>query len=256
MSLIVEDITIELAGKEIVKSVSLAAKKGDFIGILGPNGSGKSTLLKAIYRVLNYKQGEIRINNRNIKMISLKEVSKEMSVVGQFHSVPFEFTVLEMVLMGRTPHLKSFQRESKKDYNLSMQSLEQVGMAHRANDKFSNLSGGEKQRVVLARALTQAPNILILDEPTNHLDIKYQVQILSIVKKLNICTIAALHDLSLAAQFCNQIYVIKDGVVRAKGTPRDVITVDMIKNVYEIDSDICYNERTNTLMISYYEKNI
>lgn len=255
MSLTVNDITIELGGKEIVKSVSLQANQGEFIGLLGPNGSGKSTLLKAIYQILKYQKGEVKLNNQNIKTISLKEISKEMSVVGQFHHVPFEFTVLEMVLMGRTPHLKPFQSESKYDYELAIQALEKVGMAHAAEQKFSVLSGGEKQRIILARALTQEPNVLILDEPTNHLDIKYQIQILSLVKQLNICVIAALHDLSLAAQFCDRIYVIKNGVVQAEGVPQDVITVEMIKQVYEIDSDICYNEKTKTFMISYYTFN-
>lgn len=255
MSLTVNDITIELGGKEIVKSVSLQANQGEFIGLLGPNGSGKSTLLKAIYQILKYQKGEVKLNNQNIKTISLKEISKEMSVVGQFHHVPFEFTVLEMVLMGRTPHLKPFQSESKYDYELAIQALEKVGMAHAAEQKFSVLSGGEKQRIILARALTQEPNVLILDEPTNHLDIKYQIQILSLVKQLNICVIAALHDLSLAAQFCDRIYVIKNGVVQAEGVPQDVITVEMIKQVYEIDSDIRYNEKTKTFMISYYTFN-
>ena len=255
MSLTVNDITIELGGKEIVKSVSLQANQGEFIGLLGPNGSGKSTLLKAIYQILKYQKGEVKLNNQNIKTISLKEISKEMSVVGQFHHVPFEFTVLEMVLMGRTPHLKPFQSESKYDYELAIQALEKVGMAHAAEQKFSVLSGGEKQRIILARALTQEPNVLILDEPTNHLDIKYQIQILSLVKQLNICVIAALHDLSLAAQFCDRIYVIKNGVVQAEGVPQDVITVEMIKQVYEIYSDIFYNEKTKTFMISYYTFN-
>ena len=255
MSLTVNDITIELGGKEIVKSVSLQANRGEFIGLLGPNGSGKSTLLKAIYQILKYQNGEVKLNNQNIKTISLKEISKEMSVVGQFHHVPFEFTVLEMVLMGRTPHLKPFQSESKYDYELALQALEKVGMAHVAKQKFSVLSGGEKQRIILARALAQEPNVLILDEPTNHLDIKYQIQILSLVKQLNICVIAALHDLSLAAQFCDRIYVIKNGVVQAEGIPQDVITVEMIKQVYEIDSDIRYNEKTKTFMISYYTFN-
>lgn len=255
MKLTVNDITIELGGKEIVKSLSLQANSDEFIGLLGPNGSGKSTLLKAIYQILRYQKGEIKLNNRNIKMISLKEISKEMSVVGQFHHVPFEFTVLEMVLMGRTPHLKPFQSESKHDYDLALQALDKVGMAHAANQKFSILSGGEKQRIILARALTQEPNVLILDEPTNHLDIKYQIQILSLVKQLNICVIAALHDLSLAAQFCDRIYVIKNGVIQAEGGPKDVITIDMIKQVYEIDCDICYNEKTKTFMISYYTIN-
>ena len=140
----------------------------------------------------------------------------------------------------------------QKVYKIALDAIRKVGMEKSINRSFSTLSGGEKQRVILARALTQEPQILILDEPTNHLDIKYQIEILSLVKSLDICVVAALHDLALAAQFCNEIYLIKNGELRACGKPKDIITTEMVKEIYEIDCDIVYNERTSTIMISYY----
>lgn len=252
MNLSIENATVKIDKVEIVKSLSLHAKKGDFIGLIGPNGSGKSTLLKSIYGVLKYDKGSIKLDDRDIKTISLSEIAKEMAVVGQFNTINFELSVLEIVLMGRSPHLGNWGREKEKDYKIALDAIKKVGMEKYINRSFSTLSGGEKQRVILARALTQEPQILILDEPTNHLDIKYQIEILSLVKSLDICVVAALHDLALAAQFCNEIYLIKNGVLRASGKPKDIITTEMVKEIYEIDCDIVYNERTKAIMISYY----
>ena len=252
MNVKVENTTVAIGAKKIVKSISLHAADGEFIGLLGPNGSGKSTLLKSIYQALPYKEGQIRFNGREIKTISLKEISKEMSVVSQFHGVQFELSVIELVLMGRGPYLKPFQRESKEDYKIAIEALKKDGMEDSLEKNYNLLSGGEKQRVVLARALAQQPDLLILDEPTNHLDIKYQIYILSIVKKLGITVIAALHDLSLAAQFCDRIYVMKQGKMIADGIPKEVITPKMVKQVYDIDCEVVWNPNTETIMISYY----
>lgn len=252
MNLSIENITVKIDKKEIVKSLSLHAKKGDFVGLIGPNGSGKSTLLKSVYGVLKYDKGCIKIDNKDIKTISLSEIAKEMAVVGQFNTINFELTILEIVLMGRSPHLGTWKKESEEDYKIAIQALEKVGMDKLLDRSFSTLSGGEKQRVILARALTQQPQILILDEPTNHLDIKYQIEILSLVKNLGICVVAALHDLSLAAQFCNELYLIKNGELKFRGKPKDIITTEIVKEIYEIDCDIVYNKRTDSIMISYY----
>ena len=252
MKVTVENTTVAIGAKEIVQSISLEALEGEFIGLLGPNGSGKSTLLKAIYQVLPYKNGSIRFNGREIKAISLKEISKEMSVVGQFNGVQFEFSVIDLVLMGRSPYLKPFQKESKEDYQIAIEALKKVGMEDSMEKNYNLLSGGEKQRVALARALAQQPDLIILDEPTNHLDIKYQIHILSVVKKLGITVIAALHDLSLAAQFCDRIYVMKHGMMVADGIPKEVITPKMVKDVYDIDCEVVWNPNTETIMLSYY----
>ena len=252
MNLSIENVTVKIDNMEIVKSLSLHAKKGDFIGLIGPNGSGKSTLLKSIYGVLKYDKGTIRFDDRDIKTISLSEIAQKMAVVSQFNTINFDLSVLEIVLMGRSPHLGNWKREKEEDYKIALDAIKKVGMEKSINRSFSSLSGGEKQRVILARALTQEPQILILDEPTNHLDIKYQIEILSLVKNLDICVVAALHDLALAAQFCDEIYLIKNGALISSGKPRDIITAEMVKEIYEIDCDIVYNDMTKAIMISYY----
>ena len=252
MNLSVENITVKINKVDIVKSISLHAQKGDFVGILGPNGSGKSTFLKSIYGVLNYDNGCIKLDGKDIKTISLSDIAKDMAVVGQFNTINFDLSVFDILLMGRSPHLGTWKKESEEDYKIALNAIKKVGMEKSLDRSFATLSGGEKQRVVLARALTQQPQVLILDEPTNHLDIKYQIEILSLVKDLGICVVAALHDLALAAQFCNEIYLIKNGELRACGKPKDIITTEMVKEVYEIDCDIVYNENTGAMMISYY----
>lgn len=251
MDLKVENLEVNIATSNIVKGVNLHAKDHHFIGLLGPNGSGKSTLLKSIYQVLKPHSGVIYLGGKNIERYSKKEIAQNMAVVSQFHAMHFEFKVFEIVLMGRSPHKGMLERDQKKDYEIAMEALEQVGMLGYAERNFSTLSGGEKQRIFLARALTQQPKILILDEPTNHLDIKYQIQILSIVKKLNICVIAALHDLSLASAYCDEIYLLKQGKVIASGLPQEVITSKMIKQIYDVDAEISIHPKTGQLSIQY-----
>jgi len=154
--------------------------------------------------------------------------------------------------MGRSPHKSLLQSENEDDHNIAIDSLKKVGMENHADRGFSSLSGGEKQRVILARALTQKPKILILDEPTNHLDIKYQIEIMNVVKDLGISVLAALHDIGLASQYCDKIIVLKDGNIVSQGIPEDVVTSEMIKNVYDIDSYIYKNPVTDTLSITHY----
>ena len=251
MDLKVENLEVKLAASNIVKGVTLHANDHQFIGLLGPNGSGKSTLLKAVYQVLKPHSGTIYLDGKNIEQYKKKEIAQNMAVVSQFHSMHFEFKVFEIVLMGRSPHKGMLERDKKTDYEITMNALEQVGMLDYAERNFSTLSGGEKQRIFLARALAQQPSILILDEPTNHLDIKYQIQILSIVKNLNICAIAALHDLSLAAAYCDEIYLLQQGKIMASGTPKQVITKENIKKLYDVDAEISTHSKTGQLSIQY-----
>lgn len=248
----VDDLNVDIATKQIVKGVSLSIKNNEFVGLLGPNGSGKSTLLKAIYRVLKPSGGTILLYGKDIKNINPKTIAKQLGVVSQFNDINFNFKVIDVVLMGRSPHKSLLQSENKDDYILAIQSLEKVGMEKHFDRNFSSLSGGEKQRVILARALTQNPKILILDEPTNHLDIKYQIEIMNVVKNLNICVLAALHDLGIASKYCDKLIVLKDGQIVTQGEPEEVITSEMIKNVYDINSYIYKNPVTNTISIDYY----
>ncbi|WP_378954488.1 ABC transporter ATP-binding protein [Pelosinus sp. sgz500959] len=252
MDLILKNINVKLGDKNIIQDISLAVAKGEFVGIIGPNGSGKSTLLRTIYRIIKPTSGTILLDGQNIKHVKLSESAKKMGVVGQFNTINFDFTVFDMVMMGRTPHKSLLGSDQPDDYEIAMESIRKVGMEKNTHRSFSTLSGGEKQRIILARALAQQPQLLILDEPTNHLDIKYQLQILSIVKSLGIGVLAALHDLSLAAMYCTKLYVLKDGHVITSGIPNQILTPELVRDVYEIECDIHENPDTGYLAINYY----
>ena len=165
-----------------------------------------------------------------------------MAVLSQHNNYNFDFTVKDIVLMGRSPHKKFMERDNEEDYDIVNEALKKVDMFEFKDRSFQSLSGGEQQRVILARALAQQPKCLILDEPTNHLDIKYQLQLMRIVKGLGIEVIAAIHDLNIAAMYCDKIYVLKDGEIIKYGKPKDVLTKEIIKDVYEVDAEVIVNE--------------
>ena len=215
-----KDIHYSIGEKKILNGVSLEVKGGQFQTILGPNGSGKSTLLKTIYRQLKPDSGQILLDGKSLDQVSLKETAKEMAVVTQFNTLQFDCTVEEIVMLGRTPHLSFLQKESERDHLLVQDALDKVGMSEKKTRYYSSLSGGEKQRVILARALAQEPKLLLLDEPTNHLDIKYQLEMLALVKELAINVLAVLHDIQLACRFSDYIYLMKGGEIVAQGVPR------------------------------------
>lgn len=240
-----EDLKVELGKSKIIKGISFNVNKGDFVGIIGPNGSGKSTLLKTIYKLLDKKSGEIYINGKEINNISIKSMARELAVVSQFNQYNFSFKVKDIVLMGRNPYKKTFQLDNKEDYKIVKDSLEKVNMLEYKDRDFLSLSGGEKQRVLLARALAQKTEILLLDEPTNHLDIKYQIEIMNIVKELNITVLAALHDMNLVSAYCNKVYMMNKGKIICGGETREVLTPKNIKDVFGVECEIGENSKGN-----------
>lgn len=242
MNIKAENINITLEKNNILKGINIEVDNKEVVGIIGPNGSGKSTLLKCIYRVLKPNDGAILLDNIDIKDMSVKESSKRLAVLSQHNNYNFDFTVKDIVLMGRSPHKKFMERDNKEDYDIVNEALKKVDMFELKDRSFQSLSGGEQQRVILARALAQQPQCLILDEPTNHLDIKYQLQLMRIVKGLGIEVIAAIHDLNIAAMYCDKIYVLKDGEIIKNGKPKDVLTQELIKDVYEVDAEVIVNE--------------
>ena len=242
MVLDISSLSFNFGSKNILVDIDLSIKNNGIVGIIGPNGSGKSTLLKCIYRVLKPKTGTIFIDGKNINDYQFKETAKKMAVVAQHNDTHFDFNVLEMVLIGRSPHKKFMERDSAEDIELAYKALEQVNMKDFADRNFSSLSGGEKQRIILARALVQNTDCLILDEPTNHLDIKHQLHFMSLAKDLKITVISAIHDLNIAAMYCDKIYALKEGQIIASGSVNEVITEEVIKTLYDVEAKIIYDE--------------
>ncbi len=251
MELRADNIWVTLSDTDIVKDISIKVKDKQFVGLIGPNGCGKSTLLKSIYKVIKPKNGKVHLNELDVLKSGPKMVSKLMGVVGQFNEMSFDFSVREMVLMGRTPHKGLMEADTEADFQIVKDALAKVSLSEYEDRSYASLSGGEKQRVILARAIAQQPEFLILDEPTNHLDIKYQLQILSVVKRMRVGTLAALHDLELAAHYCDYLYVVKKGKVAACGTPEEILTKRLISDIYEVECEIYKNPVTGGLSIAY-----
>ena len=243
MNIKTENINVTLEKNNILKGINIEVDNKEFVGIIGPNGSGKSTLLKCIYRILKPSEGVIKLDGIDMKNISIKESSKKLSVLSQHNNYNFDFTVKEIVLMGRAPYKKFMERDNKEDYDIVNDALEKIDMLEFKDRSFQSLSGGEQQRVILARALAQKPKCLILDEPTNHLDIKYQLSLLNIVKSLNLTIISAIHDLNIASMYCDRLFVMKNGRIVGMGTPQEVLTKEFIKEIYDIDVEIVYDSK-------------
>lgn len=251
MTLEVAGVEVVLGGRTIVDDLALRVADGQFVGLIGPNGCGKSTLLKAIYKVLKPQKGTIALDQLDVLHADARTVARHSAVVGQFQDMNFDLTVWDMVALGRTPHKKLLELDTPEDARIVTEALRTVNLEAAHGRKFLSLSGGEKQRVVLARAIAQQPRFLILDEPTNHLDVRYQLQVLNVVKNLGISTLAALHDLGLAAQYCDYLYAMKDGRVVAQGRPEDVLVKPTLEAIYDIRCEVYRNPVTGTLAVAY-----
>jgi iron complex transport system ATP-binding protein len=232
----IEGISFSYGAESILDQVSFTVPTGQLLGIIGPNGSGKSTLLRTISRTLKPHLGKVLLESRDITSLSSQEIARQMAVVPQENRYDFPFTVEEIVLMGRTPHLGRFQREGPRDRRIVEQALQITNCAHLAQKPVTQLSGGERQRVTIARALAQEPRILLLDEPMAHLDINHQTEILNIVRQLNkdfrLTVIMVLHDLNLASEYCDHLLLLKKGKIYRLGPPEELITSENIAAVY------------------------
>ena len=239
VNLKIERVDCYYDSAKILEDVDFSIKTGTFLGILGPNGSGKTTLLKSISRVLKPSKGAIMIDDANVYRLKTVEVAKQMAVVPQDSSIAFNFTALQVVLMGRAPHLSRLQTESDKDLIIAKRAMEYTGTWYLANRLVTELSGGERQRVIIARALTQQPEILLLDEPTSHLDISNQLEIMDLLKRLciekKLLIVGVFHDFNLAARYCDSIIMLKDGKIVAAGQASETLTCENVQNVFGIN---------------------
>lgn len=254
MRLLVEDLSFSYAENKIIEDICLNVAKGEFIGIIGPNGSGKSTMLKNLYRALKPDSGAAILDGEDLYQMNIKRAATIIGVVGQENFIPFDFKVEEIVAMGRNPHKKLFDGDSKFDKEIVADALQQTGMGEMAKRNYLHLSGGEKQRVLIARVLAQQTDFLLLDEPTNHLDIHYQLQMFDLVKGLGVTVLSAIHDLNIAALYCDRIYVLKDGRLFKAGTPEEILTPEMIEEVYSIKTNVIIHPITNKVSITYLPK--
>lgn len=243
----IENLNFSYGNRKILKGINLGLKERKLTGILGPNGCGKSTLLKNILGYLKSDSGDILIDNVIGNNISQKEKAKLISLVPQKSQLVSAMDVEEFILMGRLPHLKnSWDGYSNKDREIANKYINELELEKFTQRKAPTLSGGEFQRVLLARALTQETKIILLDEPTSALDLNHALDLMKKVKEnvieKNLTAVAVLHDLNLAAMFCDELVMLKDGKVFAQGTPKETLTVENLKSIYDLDCSICYTE--------------
>lgn len=227
-------ISIDLSGTRIISDVSIEVGAGEFVGLVGPNGSGKTTLLRGLHRSLKPTGGAILVQSDDLWHLSAIEAARRIAVVSQENQIGFDFTASEVAAMGRLPYKTGFERETDEDRRLVAESLDELGLAPLAHRPFDAMSGGERQRTLIARAMVQQAPILLLDEPTNHLDIHYQLDVLHRVHSLKLTTIAALHDLNLAALWCDRIYVMDHGRIVAGGPPQDALSAERISSIFRV----------------------
>lgn len=234
MKVSVAGASVEIDGFSLIDGCAIDAEPGEIVGLVGPNGSGKSTLLRAIYRAMRPTCGTVLVGGDDVWHLDARTAAQRTAVVAQRTSSDFDFSVDEIVMMGRIPHKTTLQRDTDDDRQIVHDALTRVGLLEFRDRLFSTLSGGEQQRVLLARALAQRTQVLILDEPTNHLDIRAQLDLLDLVHDLSLTTIAALHDLNLAMSYCDRIVVLCDGRVVAAGRSTDVLTPELVHDVFGV----------------------
>jgi iron complex transport system ATP-binding protein len=250
----VADLSWQAGRKLVLDKLSFSLEAGTMLGLIGPNGAGKSSLLRCLYRFIKASDGQIELFGRKLDQYSSRELAKLIAVVQQEGqgSAEFAMSTVQVVSLGLTPYKGLFDGLTAEDKQRVKQALVKVGLEVQAEQAFSQLSGGEKQRALIARALVQQPKLLILDEPTNHLDIRYQIQILELVKSLGISVIASIHDLNLASALCDKLLLIHQGRLVAHGKPDEVLTPERISEVFGVCCDIRPHPQHGQPLISYF----
>ncbi|MFI1013277.1 ABC transporter ATP-binding protein [Streptomyces sp. NPDC020965] len=244
-------IGYETDGHTLLTDVGLDARPGETVGLVGPNGSGKTTLLRCVYGTLRPTAGRALIDGDDLVALGPKARARRVATVPQDTRGEFELTVREIVAMGRAPHQRFWEQDSAADDAVVAEALARLAISDLADRAFPSLSGGERQRALVARAIVQRPALLVLDEPTNHLDIRYQLEILGLIRTLGITSLLALHDLNLAAYYCDRLYVLKAGRVVASGAPKEVLTSELLADVYQVDAEVTVHPVTGAPTITY-----
>ncbi|MFJ5120357.1 ABC transporter ATP-binding protein [Kitasatospora sp. NPDC088548] len=251
LDIAVDGLSVDIAGARLVHDITLDAAAGQVVGLVGPNGSGKSTLLRCVYRALRPAAGAVRLGGENLHALTPREAARRVAALPQEHSAEFDFTVAEVVGMGRLPHRSGFAGPTGGDDRRCAEALARVGADHLAGRGFLSLSGGEKQRVLIARALVQEPRVLVLDEPTNHLDIAHQLEVLALVRAAGPTVLTALHDLNLAAGHCDLLYVIRAGRIVASGPPVEVLRPALLAEVFGVRATPVRHPETGAVQLLF-----
>lgn len=242
-----------VAGRRIVQDAFVHVLAGECVGLVGPNGCGKSTLLRMLYRILRPEPGgQVLLGGQEIWHLGARRFAQQAAVLAQNSEPAFSFTVRDAVMMGRLPHQSRWAPDSAEDRRVVEESLARVGALALAEQAVATLSGGERQRVLLARALAQQPRMLFLDEPTNHLDIRYQLELMQLVREQGCTVLVVVHDLNIAAQFCDRLYLMQEGALVASGTPADVLTPEAIAAVFGVQAQTSDHPITGRLQVSYW----
>jgi len=249
----VSDINFYYGTKCALENVTFTVEEGEFFGVIGPNGSGKTTLQRCISGIFKPQSGTVHFSGSNLQNLSKRYIAKNIAMVPQSSAINFAFTALEIVMMGRNPHVSRFRMESQRDYKVAENAMKLTNTEHLASRLINTLSGGEQQRVIIARALAQEPKFMLLDEPTVHLDISHQLRIMELIKKLNknngITIIAVFHDLNLAAQYCDRLMLMDDGKVASIGSTSQVLTPENIRKAYHVNVLVKEHPLTSSLYV-------
>ena len=234
----VEKLTYDIGGTRILKDITFDVEENTFVGVIGPNGSGKSTMLKSIYGVNKPSGGNIYFEGEDLLKISSKDRAKKIAVLAQESGGQFDFSVQQVVEMGRYPHKNTLENYSKHDLEIVDRVLYEMKLDNYRERSFNTLSGGEQQRVLIARLLVQESKFIILDEPTNHLDIGHQIEIMNIIKKMGVTVLSAIHDMNMAAIYCDKLVIMKKGEVITQGSVEETLTSEMLKDLFNVEAEI------------------
>lgn len=244
-------VSLQLGTQAVLQNINFSQHPGDFIGIIGPNGAGKSSLLRLVQRELTADSGDILLRQRPLSLYSSRELAKTLAVVNQTTPPLFALTVEQVATMGLLPHKSWFELSNSHDKHQVQLALQKVGLAHKAQQLTDTLSGGELQRLYIARALVQQPALLLLDEPTNHLDVQYQHQVLQLARSLAIPVLACLHDLNLAALYCDKILLLHQGRQCAFGSPAQVLQPALLQAVFGLPCEVSMHSRLQKLQVTF-----
>jgi iron complex transport system ATP-binding protein len=246
-----DELSVVTDGRSLVRGLSLDVPDGRVVGLVGPNGSGKSTALRCVYRALRPSSGTVRVGEQDLTRLPMRDSARTVAAMTQDGGVDFDFTVEEVVALGRAPHLRGNQVLSVRERELCERAMDRLDIGHLAHRGVLTLSGGERQRVLLARALVQEPEILVLDEPTNHLDVRHQVELLSLLRESGLTVLVVLHDLNLAAAACDRLGVLSRGRLVASGPPAEVLTTRLVGDVFGVRASVVPHPLTGDPQLLY-----